>query len=145
VKTTDLYDPINDAPFAKFEDPGDNYRGTPVRYETQNDKYNNSEQVLVATFRLAKPTAGGDDYAKLVLRSEQLRREYGRQTHRAGRADFDDGLGRDQASVTYVEHRETSGGGSTFKWYEVEYKADVGDVEVIGDVFIGSDAGQPVF
>jgi hypothetical protein len=145
MKTTDLYDPINDAPFARFEAYGDNYSGTPVRYDMQSDKYNSSEQILVAILQLAEPTADGDDYAKLALRSEQLRREYGRNAQRAGRAELDDGVGLDWVSVTYVEDRE-AGSGNTFKWYDVDYKTDVLDGETIGDGVLGEyDANQPIF
>jgi hypothetical protein len=143
MKTADLYDPINDAPFAKFEACGDNYRGIPVHYEVLDDKYKSATQMLVVTLKLDKPTADGDEHAKIALRSDQLRREYGRKALRAGRADLDDGLACDWVSVTYVEDREI-GSGNTFKWYDVDYKADVLDGEAIGDgEFV--DADQPVF
>ncbi|BCO35497.1 hypothetical protein BMW24_023000 [Mycobacterium heckeshornense] len=142
MKLDELYDPIADAPFARFPTPGDSYHGTLVAFDMRPDRFSNQE-IPTATLRLSEPTEDGDEYVHVSLRSAALRREFGRAAHRAGRVDIDDGLGRDHIRITYIEDRE-SAGGNTFKVYRVEYTA-VGSAAPIGAAELGEAAADPGF
>ena len=111
-----LYDPVDQAPVAKFDKPGDTLSGVIVKSEWQHDKYG-SEQIPAITLRLDKPTADGDEHAVIFARSKQMQREIGKKAQRAGATDEEIG---NWLSVTYVEDRECSNG--EMKWYAAEYK-----------------------
>ena len=101
MNLSELCDPIEDAPVAKFDNPGDTFSGIIVKFERQNDKYV-SEQIPVITLQLDKPTADGDEYAVVRARNTQMRRVIGRAAKRAGATD--EAIGN-WLSVTFVEER----------------------------------------
>jgi hypothetical protein len=118
MNLSELYDPIDSAPVAQFDDPGDAYSGAIVKWEWVDDKYAAPKKIPAITLRLDKPTAEGDEYAVIRARSDQMQRVIGRAAKRAGATDQEIG---NWLRVTFVEERET-GSGASFKYYEAEYK-----------------------
>jgi hypothetical protein len=118
MSLAELYDPIDNAPVTQFDDPGDAYSGAIVKWEWADDKYAAPKKIPAITLQLDKPTADGDDYAVIRARSEQMQRVIGTAAKRAGATDQEIG---NWLSVTFVEERET-GSGTSFKFYEAEYK-----------------------
>ena len=116
MKIDQLYNPIDDAPVASFENPGDSYSGTIIKADEQRDKYG-SDLIPALTLRLGIPTGEGDEYAVIFVRSKQMQREVGKAARRAGASELRVG---DWIRVAFVENRECSNG--EMKWYEAEYK-----------------------
>jgi hypothetical protein len=118
VNISELYDPINAAPSAKFDNPGDTYSGTIVDVGRRDDKHSLT-QIPAFTLQLDKPTADGDDYVVILARSALMQSAIGKKARHAGRTTFEPG---DWMSVTFVENREPTGGGNPYKLYHADYK-----------------------
>lgn len=113
----ELYDPIEQASLARFEEPGDTYSGIQVKVEFVDDKY--AGRIPAITWKLDKPTVDGEDYTLLLARSAQMQRELAKAAKRAGTTELSVG---DWSKVTYVESHESASGGNDWKEYAVGYE-----------------------
>ena len=118
MQVNDLYDPIEQAPRASFDVPGDSYAGVVVKAERVDDKYA-AGQIPAITLRLAAPTEDGDDYLMILARSAQLQKELGKAVRRSGKAALSEG---DWLQIAYVEEHESATGAHGWKEYSVTHK-----------------------